>query len=78
MTKFGIHEKDTGSSEVQIALLTEEINRLTSHLKTHLKDNHSRRGLLSMVARRKKFLDYLKETNIRKYNALVKKLGLKR
>ena len=78
MNKFGIHEKDTGSSEVQIALLTEEINRLTGHLKTNLKDNHSRRGLLSMVARRKKFLDYLKETNVRKYNALIKKLGLKR
>lgn len=78
MNKFGIHEKDTGSTEVQIALLTEEVNRLTSHLKTHLKDNHSRRGLLSMVARRKKFLDYLKETNVRKYNALIKKLGLKR
>ena len=78
MNKFGIHEKDTGSTEVQIALLTEEVNRLTSHLKTNLKDNHSRRGLLSMVARRKKFLDYLKETNVRKYNALIKKLGLKR
>ena len=76
--KFQIHEKDTGSSAVQIAILTTEISQLTAHLKTHSKDNHSRRGLLGMVARRKKFLDYLKETNMRKYNSTVKKLGLKR
>ena len=76
--KFRVHEKDTGSSEVQIAVLTEEINHLTEHLKRHQKDNHSRRGLLGMVARRKKLLDYLKEENVRKYNALIKKLGLKR
>lgn len=76
--KFRSHEKDTGSSEVQIAVLTEEISRLTEHLKTHAKDNHSRRGLLGMVATRKKFLDYLKETNLRRYNQLIKKLGLKR
>ena len=75
---FGIHERDTGSSEVQIALLTKEIDRLTDHLKIHPKDNHSRRGLLGMVARRKKFLDYLKDTNVRKYNSMLKKLGLKR
>lgn len=76
--KFGIHEKDTGSSEVQVALLTEEINRLTDHLRQNPKDNHSRRGLLGMVAERKKFLDYLKESNLRKYNGVIKKLGLKR
>lgn len=76
--KFRVHNTDTGSTEVQIAILTEEINRLTDHLKTHPKDNHSRRGLLGMVAQRKKFFDYLKETNIRKYNSTVKKLGLKR
>ena len=76
--KFGMHGKDTGSSEVQVALLTEEISRLTDHLKKHPKDNHSRRGLLAMVASRKKFLDYMKETRIRKYNAVIKKLGLKR
>ena len=76
--KFRVHGKDTGSSEVQIALLTEEITRLTGHLKDHKKDNHSRRGLLGMVARRKKYLDYLEETNVRKYNSVVKKLGLKR
>lgn len=76
--KFRVHEKDTGSSEVQIALLTEEITRLTEHLKKHAKDYHSRRGLLGMVAQRKKLLDYLKETNMRKYNRVIKKLGLKR
>lgn len=76
--KFQVHDKDTGSSEVQIAVLTEEINRLTEHLKKNPKDNHSRRGLLGMVARRKKFLDYLKESNARKYGSIIKKLGLKR
>ena len=76
--KFRTHEKDTGSSEVQIAVLTEEINQLTEHLKQHPKDNHSRRGLLGMVAQRRKFLDYLKETKIRRYNNVVKRLGLKR
>lgn len=76
--KVRAHDKDTGSSEVQIAILTEEINRLTGHLKKNPKDNHSRRGLLGMVARRKKYLDYLKEANLRKYNGLIKKLGLKR
>ena len=76
--KFRVHGTDTGSTEVQIAVLTEEITRLTSHLKTFPKDNHSRRGLLGMVARRKKFLDYLKKSNIRKYNSIIKKLGLKR
>lgn len=76
--KFRTHETDTGSPEVQIAVLTEEIARLTEHLKKNAKDNHSRRGLLGMVAQRKKFLDYLKETNTRKYNNVLKKLGLKR
>lgn len=76
--KFRVHESDTGSTEVQIAVLTEEINRLTGHLKAFPKDNHSRRGLLGMVGRRKKFLDYLKNNQIRKYNSLIKKLGLKR
>ena len=76
--KFQTHDTDTGSTDVQIAVLTEEISRLTRHLKSFPKDNHSRRGLLGMVARRKKFLDYLKTTNMRKYNAVIKKLGLKR
>ena len=78
ITDFKIHEKDTGSSGVQIAILTREIARLTGHLKDHRKDNHSRRGLLGMVAQRKKLLDYLKETNTRRYNSTIKKLGLKR
>ena len=76
--KFQRHGKDTGSSEVQVAILTQEIARLTEHLKTHRKDFHSRKGLLGMVAQRKKYLDYLKETKVRRYNALIKKLGLKR
>ena len=76
--EFKVHEKDTGSTEVQVALLTKKIDQLTDHLKTHKKDVHSRRWLLGMVAKRKKFLDYLKETNLRKYNSLIKKLGLKR
>jgi len=75
--KFHSHEKDTGSSEVQIALLTKQIEELTLHLKKHPKDVHSRRGLLAMVARRRRFLDYLKESNLHKYNVLIKKLGLK-
>ena len=75
---FRRHDKDTGSPDVQIAVLTEEITKLTGHLKKHPKDNHSRRGLLGMVAQRKKFLDYLRETNTRKYNSIIKKLGLKR
>lgn len=73
-----VHEKDTGSSAVQIAVLSEEITRLTGHLKIHRKDNHSRRGLLAMVARRKKLLGYLKDQNVRQYGSVVKKLGLKR
>lgn len=76
--KFKTHERDTGSPEVQIALLTEEIERLTDHLKTHKKDRHSRRGLLKMVARRKKLLDYLSKTDETRHTAVAKRLGLKR
>ena len=76
--KHRIHGTDTGSTEVQVAVLTEKISQLTDHLKTHKKDNHSRHGLLGMVGQRKKFLDYLKENNLRKYNSLIKKLGLKK
>lgn len=78
ISKFRIHEKDTGSSEVQIAVLSEEISRLTDHLKTHRKDNHSRRGLLGMVAQRRKLLDYLKDEDLKRYSGVIKKLGLKR
>ena len=72
------HEKDTGSSEVQIALLTARITHLTEHLKTHRKDFHSRRGLLLMGARRKKLLDYLKRTDLKRYQAIIEKLELRR
>lgn len=72
------HDKDTGSSEVQIALLTARIAHLTEHLKTHRKDFHSRRGLLMMAARRRKLLDYLKKNELKRYQAIVEKLGLRR
>ncbi len=74
---FKIHDVDTGSAEVQIAILTEQIKQLTRHLKKHAKDNHSRHGLLKMVAKRKKFLDYLKKENEARYKSLLKKLELK-
>lgn len=70
-------ENDTGSVQVQVALLTERINHLTEHLKTNHKDNHSRRGLLQMVGKRKGFLLYLKEKDIEAYRALIKSLGLR-
>lgn len=76
--EHGIHEKDTGSAEVQIALLSEQIKQLASHLKKHPKDNHSRRGLLKMVSKRKKLLDYLREEDEKRYKATIKKIGLKR
>ena len=71
-------EKDTGSSEVQIALLTERINELTEHLKVHKKDNHSRRGLLKMVGKRRNLLNYLAKKDEKAYKELVKKLGLRK
>ena len=73
-----IHETDTGSPEVQVSLLTKKINDLAAHLKKNHKDKHSRRGLLQMVADRRKHLKYLEEKNKRRYNALVKKLDLKK
>ena len=69
---------DTGSSEVQVALLTERINGLTEHFKAHTKDNHSRRGLLKMVSQRRKLLDYLKRTDADKYRAVIERLGLRK
>ena len=75
---YKIHETDTGSSEVQIALLTEEIKRLVLHLKKSPKDFASKRGLLKMVATRRKFLNYLKKNNARRYNAFTKKIGLEK
>lgn len=76
--KIKTHETDSGSAEVQVGILTEEIEQLTKHLKKHSKDNHSRRGLLGMVSKRKKMLSYLQETNEKRYNSLIKKLGLKK
>ena len=72
------HDKDTGSSEVQIALLTARIAHLTEHLKTHRKDFHSRRGLLMMAARRRKLLDYLKKNDLNRYQAIIEKLELRK
>jgi len=69
---------DTGSSEVQVALLTERINGLTEHFKSHTKDNHSRRGLLKMVSQRRKLLDYLKRTDADKYRGVIERLGLRK
>ena len=69
---------DTGSPEVQVAILSERINNLTEHFKTHVKDNHSRRGLLKMVGQRRTLLDYLRRTNEASYKALIEKLGIRR
>ncbi len=76
--KYKVHPTDTGSAEVQIAILSEEIDRLAKHLKKHAKDNHSRRGLLGMVSQRKQLLSYLQKTNEKRYNSLIKKVGLKK
>ena len=78
MTDFQRAAGDSGSSEVQVALLTERINDLTGHFKEHVKDHHSRRGLLRMVSRRRKLLDYLKRTNVDSYRALIQRLGLRK
>jgi small subunit ribosomal protein S15 len=78
VTDFRTHETDTGSPQVQIALLSQRINELTEHFKTHKKDNHSRRGLLKMVSHRRSLLDYLKRINIQQYHEVVGKLGLRR
>ncbi len=76
--KYGLHEKDTGSSLVQIALLSESIEELTEHLKTHRKDNHSRKGLLAMVADRRSHIKYLEKKDPKKLEPLLKKLKLKK
>jgi len=78
VSKFGKSEKDTGSPEVQIAMLTERINGLTEHLRTHAKDHYSRRGLLKLVGRRRRFLNYLQRKDLEGYRALIKELGLRR
>ncbi|MDP3795302.1 MAG: 30S ribosomal protein S15 [bacterium] len=76
--KYKVHETDTGSSSVQVAIMSEEIERLTGHLKEHRKDHHSRRGLLKMVAKRKKLLDYMMREEKERYDAIIKKLGLRK
>lgn len=78
MKDVQVHDKDTGSPEVQIAILSKRIDELAAHLKKNAKDNHSRRGLLQMVANRKSHMKYLEKKNPKRYNALTKKLGLKK
>jgi small subunit ribosomal protein S15 len=75
---LGKHATDTGSPEVQVALLTERINHLTEHLKVHKKDHHSRRGMLMMVGKRRRLLDYLKSQDVERYRTLIANLGLRR
>ena len=78
MTKFATHEGDTGSPEVQVAFLSERINNLTGHFKAHAKDNHSRRGMIKMVSERRSLLDYVKSKDVKRYEALIARLGLRR
>jgi small subunit ribosomal protein S15 len=75
--EYKIHEGDTGSSEVQVALLTARINHLTEHLRIHSKDYHTRRGLIAMANRRRKLLNYIKKSNFAKYNEMLQRLGLR-
>jgi small subunit ribosomal protein S15 len=76
--RFGDSPADTGKTEVQIALLTERINELTEHLRSHRKDHHSRRGLLMLVGRRRRFLNYLQRTDLERYRTVIRELGLRR
>ncbi|MBB6282207.1 MULTISPECIES: 30S ribosomal protein S15 [Geobacillus] len=76
--QFKVHENDTGSPEVQIAILTEQINNLNEHLRVHKKDHHSRRGLLKMVGKRRNLLAYLRKKDVARYRELIEKLGLRR
>jgi small subunit ribosomal protein S15 len=76
--QYRVHDQDTGSPEVQVAILSKRILELTEHFKTHKKDHHSRRGLLSMVARRRRLLKYLKGTSPERYQTLILKLGIRR
>ncbi len=76
--RFGRHDNDTGSPEVQIALLTERINYLTEHFKLHKKDHHSRRGLLKMVGQRRRMLDYLKRKDVQRYRVVIGELGIRK
>ena len=76
--KYKIHEKDTGSPEVQVALLSDRISYLTDHFRTHQKDHHSRRGLLKIVGQRRRLLDYLKSKDVERYRTLIQSLGIRR
>ncbi len=76
--EYGSRDGDTGSAEVQVAILTERISNLTAHFKTHAKDNHSRRGLLKLVSQRRSLLDYLKKRDMERYRTLIQRLGLRR
>lgn len=78
INEYKVHETDTGSPEVQIAVLTEQINTLNDHLRTHKKDHHSRRGLLKMVGKRRNLLTYLRNNDVQRYRVLITKLGLRR
>jgi small subunit ribosomal protein S15 len=78
VSKFGDSDGDTGKTEVQVALLTERINELTDHLRTHGKDHHSRRGLLMLVGRRRRFLNYLQRRDLERYRSVIRELGLRR
>ncbi|HEX2015984.1 MAG TPA: 30S ribosomal protein S15 [Solirubrobacteraceae bacterium] len=78
VSKFGDSDQDTGSARVQVALLTEQINDLTNHLRAHAKDHHSRRGLLKLVGRRRRFLNYLQREDLEGYRGLVRELGLRK
>jgi len=78
MAQFRLHEKDTGSPEVQIALLSAKIGYLTEHFKVHKKDHHSRRGLLKLVGQRRRLLDYLKNKDIERYRSIIQRLGLRK
>lgn len=78
ISQFKVHDNDTGSPEVQIAILTRRIEELTQHFKTHVKDNHSRRGLLKMVSHRRSLLDYLKKQDLARYQQIIGKLGIRK
>jgi small subunit ribosomal protein S15 len=78
ITGYRVHERDTGSPEVQVALLTERINSLTPHFKEHKKDHHSRRGLLMLVSQRRRLLDFLKKNNVARYQAIIERLNIRK
>lgn len=78
ISEFKLHERDTGSPEVQIALMSEKISYLTEHFKTHKKDHHSRRGLLKIVGQRRRLLDYLRSKDINRYRTIINRLGIRR